>query len=150
VRFDVNNYLHDNPASKIISIREHSITTTKLEAVVAIVAGAAGVPTTGITHYHFGYPSAENILLVYEDPSNGLDFTIQMPGTYAYFERGFAKAGGGSVYFNLNGVGLPTTFYTNYAGYGVISAAQLAPDVTHTLSCGTSDHGVLMIIYTEP
>jgi hypothetical protein len=143
-------YLNQDPVSKIINIKELSITSTKLESVVGIVAGAAGVPSAGITHYDFRYPSAQNILMVYENPGDGNDFTIEMPGTFAYYERGFARTHSYNSEFWLDGVNLTSTYGANNTSYGVISAAQLAPDVTHTLAVNSTVHGVLLIVYTEP
>lgn len=142
-------YLRPDPASKIIAIREGTISTTNLASIVGIVAGAAGVPSSGINYYDFRYPNAQKILFVYEDIADGNDFTINLPSTFAYYDRGWAiYSGGYDVYFKLDGTNLQSTYSASGGYYGVISAAQLAPDVTHTIN--VDDYGVLMIIYTEP
>jgi hypothetical protein len=142
-------YLRPDPASKIISIKEDSISTTNLASIIGIVAGAAGVPSSGINYDDFRYPNAKNILLVYEDYADGNDFTINMPSTFAYYERGWALHDfGGAAYFQLDGNNLPSTYGDAGAYYGVISAAQIAPDVTHTIL--VDNNGVLMVIYSEP
>ena len=140
-------YLRQDPASKIIRIREADITSTNLASIVSIVASASGVPTSIINYYDFRYPNAKNMLMVYEHESDGRDFTINIPSSFAYYERGFA-CGGGSNWFKLNGATLTKTYSYDYNGYGTISAAQLPPDVTHTIE--VDNRGVLIITYTEP
>lgn len=143
-------YLRPDPASKIIAIKEESITTTNLASIVAIVAGAAGVPSTGINYYDFRYPNAKNILMVYEDYSDGDDFTINLPSSFAYYERGWAIIDNVCCdhYFMLDTIRLTHVYAADAAYYGTISAAQLAPDVVHAIR--TRGAGVLMVIYTEP
>lgn len=143
-------YLRADPASKIITIRETSITTTNLASIVAIVAGAAGVPSTGINYYDFRYPNAKNILLVFENAADGNDFTINLPSSFAYYERGWALLDTTccSAFFQLNGANLTAVYAANSSSYGTISAAQLAPDIVHTVK--VDDYGVLLVIYTEP
>lgn len=144
-------YLRQDPVSKIINIKERSITSTKLDSAIGIVAGAAGVPTSGITHYDFRYPNAENILMVYENEADGSDFTIEIPGIFAYYERGFAQRCYYGCDSRLNGVALQNTYQYGEYVYGTISAATLAADVTHTFYAGASpDWLILLIVYTEP
>ena len=83
-------YLKTDPVSKIIDVRGQTINATKLKAVISIVAGAAGAPFTDVTYYDFRYPNATNMLFVAEDDNNGNSFTITVPSTYGYFERGWA------------------------------------------------------------
>jgi hypothetical protein len=144
-------YLRPDPVSKIVNIKEKSITSTKLESAIGIVAGAAGVPSSGISHYDFRYPNAENILLVYEDNDDGNDFTIEMPGAFAYYERGFAaRCYGACSTLVLDGTPLQFTYIYSEYGYGTISAASLAPDVTHNLWVGNNEWMVLVVVYSEP
>ncbi len=142
-------YLRQDPESKIIAIKEININTTNLASIVGIVAGAAGVPTTGINYYDFRYPSAKSILLVYENEENGNNFTINMPSSFAYYERGWALIDNSccSSGFWLDGNKLASTYGSN-PWYGVISAAQMPYDVTHTIAVDSD--GVLIVTYTEP
>lgn len=143
-------YLRPDPISKIINIKEKSITSTKLESAIGIVASAAGVPSSGISHYDFRYPNAENILMVYEFYDDGNDFSIEMPGTFAYYERGFAGRCYGNCDLKLNGSNLSNSYkYGDYV-YGIISASSFQPDVTHTFTVNDYEWLVLLVVYTEP
>ena len=139
-------YLRDALISKIIDGRAQTINTTKLNNVVAAVASTAGAPFTSATHYDFRYPSATNMLLVAEHHSNGDSFTIRLPASYGYFERGWALSS--DYYFRLNGVERQAQFNVNYMKYGTISASELMPDTTHTIQ--VYPYGVLIIMYRVP
>lgn len=142
-------YFRQDPASKIIRIKENDITSTNLASIISIVASASGVPTNIINYYDFRYPNAQNILLVYEAYSDGNSFSINIPASNAYYERGFALSNNGSgTYFRLDGAAVSSTYWADNNGYGTISAAQLPPGVTHTID--VDDEGVLLITYTEP
>jgi len=146
-------YFRQDPVSKIIRIKENDIISTNLASIISIVASASGVPTNIINHYDFRCPNAQNILLVYEDDSDGNSFTINLPASNAYYERGFALVDYGyGNYFRLDGANLYATYWNwnigDGNGYGTISAAQLPPEVTHTIE--VDDNGILIITYTEP
>jgi hypothetical protein len=143
-------YLRSDPVGKIVDVYGSTINTTKLKTVVAAVASAAGAPFTDATYYDFRYPNATNMLFVAEDLSNGNDFTIQLPSTYGYFERGWAinNFNSGSTYFQLDGVNLSYTWVGNAMGYGTITASQLLPDVPHTIL--VDYYGVLVLVYRVP
>lgn len=145
-------YLRPDAISKILNIKEQSLTSTKLESAIGIVAGATGVSTSGISYYDFRYPNAENMLLVYENSSDGNDFTIEIPGTFSYYDRGFAGRCYSSCNLVLDEVSLQNTYIYKYGDYeyGTISAASLTPDVTHTFTVGGSEWIVLLVVYTEP
>jgi hypothetical protein len=116
--------------------------------VIAAVAGAAGAPFGDVTYYDFRYPSATHMLMVAEDRAEGYDFTIKLPSTYGYFDRswGLRNLGYGS-YFQVNGVSQTPIRWEDY-GYGTLTASQLLPDITHTIS--VDDYGILVVIYRIP
>jgi hypothetical protein len=141
-------YPRQEPASIMIRAKEQDITSTNLATIISIVASASGVPTSIINYYDFRYPNAKNILVVAETDN----FTINIPSSFAYYERGFAIGGYHSA-FNLDGTVLPIIYGANvygstYAAYGTISAAQLTPDITHNITI--AGIGFLVITYTEP
>ena len=161
--FDAHVYVHtdgwilayynkQNPIAKIVDIEHHTISTTNLHTVVSVVASAAGVPFTSVNYYDFRYPNATHILMVAEDDLSGLDFTISLPSSYGYYERGFALDNR-YKYFYLDGTALPLAYAYGsplYHAYGVISASQLLPDITHTVQINNSGHyGVLVVVYRE-
>ena len=159
--FDAHVYVHTNgwilayypradPVSKIIDIKALTVNTTKLKNVVSAVASTAGAPFTDVTYYDFRYPNATNMLFVAEDGSNGDDFTIQLPSTFGYFERGWAVLiSAYGWYFQVNGQNLPNVIYnSDSAAYGTLTASQLLPDLTHTIKA--TPYGVLVIVYRVP
>ena len=150
-------YMRNVPVSKIIDVSATTISTTKLKTVVAALASAAGAPFTDVTYYDFRYPSATHMLLIVEDCANGNSFTVKLPSSYGYFERGWADTDlygcqyGGE--FIVDGVNAYSSSVGNdrgdlQAGYGSLTASQLLPDTTHTISI--NDWGVLVIIYRVP
>jgi hypothetical protein len=143
-------YLKSDPIAKIIDVRGKTIDSTLLKTVVSIVASAAGVPFTDVTYYDFRYPDATHMLLVAEDAAVGDNsFIIKIPGSFSYYERGWAVCCSNIANFNLNGVNNPNIVYSASGNkYGTITASQLPTDVDHTVT--TSHYGVLIIIYMEP
>lgn len=152
-------YMKDVPASKMVDLASWSINSTILKNIVATVAGTAGIPFTDVTYYDFRYPNATNILLVAEGSDNGDTFTLNIPSTYAYFERSWAQIyasnGCGGSDFWLDSTNLASTpiRYSDHFGYGVISAALLATDTNHKFVvdgwCGPN-YGVVVLTYRVP
>jgi hypothetical protein len=141
-------YLRQDPVAKIVSIKEHNITSTALSSIIGTVASYGGIPLSTINYYDFRYPNAESILMVYEDYPDGDYFTIDMPTTYAYYERSVASRD--DIY--INGTRLDVPNYDSYFGYTAISAALLPPGETHTIRvyANSIDIAVLVIVYSEP
>lgn len=150
-------YSNTDPVAKIIDWNAYTasgdtIISTKLENVLAIVAGSAGVGIPGITHYDFRFPNATNMMLIAER-SNGAGndyFTVNIPTSFGVAERSWSLFDGGyCAYFQLNGTNL-------YQGcdphnFGSISAAQMPPSTTHTIIIGhgAEDVGGIALVYTE-
>ncbi len=147
-------YLRVDPVSKIIDVQAQTISTTKLRTVVATVASAAGAPFTDVAYYDFRYPNATNMLLVAEDETNGTSFTITVPATFGYYERGWAIYDGYSDnVFWFDGVYGPGGVWYGYnMWYGTLTASQVLPDVTHTFQIDYDDnaYGVLVLVYRVP
>ena len=102
-------YLRGDLIGKIIDAHAQTLNTTKLKTVVASVASAAGAPFGDVTYYDFRYPSATHMLLVAEDSANGNEFTIKLPSSYGYFERGgvtLATCCNGNFYVNDVGIAI--------------------------------------------
>jgi hypothetical protein len=142
-------YLRPDPISKIVDVRGGTISSTLLKTVVGKVAAEAGVPFMDVTYYDFRYPNATNMILVAENSGVGDNsFTIKIPGSYGYYASGWAHCCAANGHFRLNGVNNPNMQYSgNNHRYGVLTASQLLPDVTHTVQ--VIGYGVLIIIYRE-
>lgn len=141
-------YLRPDPVSKIIDVKARSITTTKLANVVTAVGGAAGVAVLEVSHYDFRYPNATHMMLVAEDDNAGNEFTVQVPSSFAYFERGWATQNTCCDYFTVDGANKPNQSWGGESPHGIINAAQLLPDTVHTIT--TAPWGVLVIVYRVP
>lgn len=151
-------YLNGDPVAKIIDWNAYTasgdtVISTKLENVLAIVAGAAGVGIPGITHYDFRYPNANKLMFITErDQGTGNDyFTVNIPASIGVTERSWALRlpGNSAGSISLNGTNLYSGSGDNL--YGSISAAQMPPDTTHTIviTNDTNDVGGIALVYTE-
>ena len=90
-------YPQDAPASKSIDLatytNDHTV-TTKLRNLSARIAQTVGSSFSDVSYYDFLYPNATQMMVVVEiDDSNGNSFKIQLPSSYAYYERSWADRG---------------------------------------------------------
>jgi len=151
-------YLNTDPVAKAIDLNSYTssgdtVISTKLENVLAIVAGSAGVGIPSITHYDFRYPNATTMMIVTErDQGGGNDyFTLNIPSSFGVAERSWAlNCPGSSVgSITLNG----GTLYSGGCDhvFGAISAAQMPPSTTHTvvIDNDSNDVGGIALVYTE-
>jgi len=159
--FDAHVYVHKDgwilayygkeaPVSKLVDVKASTIDTTILETVVSLVASAGGAPFGDVTYYDFRCPNATNMLLVAEDTSDGNTFSIQLPSSYGYFERSWAIR---SYCFYVDDTCSPNKVYDATTAYGYLTASQLLPGTTHTITIqGTTyyNYGVLVIVYRVP
>lgn len=147
-------YLNTDPVAKIIDWNAYTASgsttiSTKLENVLAIVAGSAGVGIPGITHYDFRYPNATTMMIIAErsEGTNNNSFTINIPSSFGVSERSWSLyAPHGWMY--LNGTQLNSVFGHDF---GQISATQMPPNATHTILVAddASDVGGIVLVYTE-
>lgn len=149
-------YLNTDPVAKIVDLNAYTSSgdttiSTKLENVLAIVAGSAGVGIPGITHYDFRYPNATIMMIILErDQGGGNDyFTVNIPTSFGVAERSwafYATYGGDRISLNGTDLGGGSGNY-----YGAISASQMPPATTHTIAVrdGTDAVGAIVLVYTE-
>lgn len=148
-------YINTDPTGKIADVRASTVSGTKLDTILAIVAGAAGYPAINVKYYDFRYPNATHMLMVAEDQADGREFNITMPTEYGYFERSFGVYDSttySSDPWNLyiNGTAATRTWYGSNMAYGSIPASQLLPGQTHLIalnSGSTVAYGILVITY---
>ena len=160
--FDTHVYVHsdgwilayqmeDEATSKMVDVKAKTISSTKLETVVSIIAGAAGESVGDLKYYDFRFPNATNILMVAEDEQNGSSFSIEMPEEYAYPERSFAVIGGRQNFY-IDGTNVTKTWHGWDMAYGVIPSSQLLPGQEHQIAIDDywSAYGALVITYRVP
>ena len=165
-RFDVHVYIHRSgwflayylaadPAAKIFDWNAYTSGSipTLLENVLAVAANAAGVSYPGATYYDFRFPNANRLLLAAEDNRNGSQFQVNLPGSYAYYERSWSlrRVEYNAAHLKLDGVEIATTY--DYAD-GALTASQLLPDRYHTFEV-TNDsnylaYAGLALVYRVP
>jgi hypothetical protein len=145
-------YLASDPVAKIYDWKSYSGTSipTKLERIISIVASEAGVPLGLVFYYDFRYPNASHMMLIAETVSGGDDFTIQLPSTFAFYERSWGLMNiGFDDYWILNDVTIRSGSYCDYCTWqGYLTAAQLLPDRVHRIR--VNDYGGLALIYRVP
>ena len=114
-----------------------------------MVASEAGVPFTSAIYYDFRYPNANRLMLIAETWEDGNDFTVKLPSSFVYYERSWGLFGtdwwGGNWVLDGMEVGRVCSGCT---GQGALTAAQLLPDITHTIA--VNHHGGLALIYRVP
>jgi hypothetical protein len=157
-------YPNDDPTSKIIDLQARNLNTTILNTAVGLVANVAGSACSGVSYYDFRYPNATHLLLVAEDDNDGNYFTIEMPASYDYIDRGWAWWTGGNVptsndfcRLTLGEVvlNLPprATWTDGKLYYGDLLAYELVPDETYTFTVNGywgNSYGALIITYGMP
>ena len=145
-------YRRGAPVSKAIDAVGQDIANTNLEEVVADVASAAGVGFTGAHYYDFRYPNATHMLIVAESQSGDRYFSLELPGEYGIFERSFScRDNGPSDCLAIDGALVSNTDWyqdADYCLHGFITAGELAPDVTHTVS--VNGWAAVVIVYRVP
>lgn len=163
-------YRDTEPTSKIFDWRHYDGSANlpnKLALGLDIVAAQIGA-IANPSYYHFRYPNATDMMLIAEwrEATDGIDsFNVNIPSNFSYFERSWAL----SKYTALS------TYTTQYLldgsliaslsdgdwqfAEGTLSAAQLAPDVLHTVtldfsnppnSAGRAGYAGLALVYRVP
>lgn len=145
-------YLKDQVASKMVDVKAETVSTTMLETVVSIIAGAVGQSTSDLKYYDFRYPNATHILLVAEDAVGDIDFTIQLPSEYIYYGYSYNIGcnGRNDHYCDLfiDGIEQPYDYFDSYIKYGAVLASTLLVGQTHQIILDDlTDYGVLVITY---
>jgi len=154
-------YLAADPVGKIFDWRVYHNTgrtniTTKLENTLAVVAGQAGVAFSGGTYYDFRYPNATHMMLIVEwaAPNTPDSCQVNLPGSYAYYERSWSVGGDWTAEYWLDGVRIAVTSSGWHTSEGTLTASQLLPDQFHTIECRptTSYHAYcgLALVYRVP
>ncbi len=145
-------YLKADPVAKTVDVRSYvsSRIDTLLEKTLNIVAVSAGVAVSGVIYYDFRYPNATHLVFIGENDADGNTFTVQLPASYAYYERSWTLLKTNNywedTYFiiddqreTLNG---PNPYF------GTIAPARLLPDTLHTIQ--VLNKGILAIVYRVP
>lgn len=145
-------YMNDEATSKMADVKGDTVSTTKLETVIVIVANAAGEPAAGIQYYDFRFPNATNVLMVGEDDADGAYFTIELPSDYGYYERSWAlrEDNFSGLSFLIDDSAAPTDWSGFSMAYGTISSSMLLPGASHDIDVSSGYYGALVITYRVP
>jgi len=104
---------------------------------LANLAAAAGAAYYGPTYYDFRYPNATHMMIIADTGS----FDVKLTSSFGYSELSCS-----GHYTRVDGKEM-----TGLYGYAFLTAAQLRPDVYHTISAYYSDESVaLVLIYRVP
>ncbi len=167
VYVDVNGwilayYLDGVPTGKIVDWTTYhnsgqATLTTKLETTVSAVAGQAGVPYSGATHYHFQFPNATHIAIALEHTTTYGVFDINIPSEWGYLERSWSAGGDHHLDLWVNSERVLDANYSGWNTYeGLLTAAQLPPDQFHTIGVdeigggGQDVYGSIVLLYRIP
>lgn len=166
-------YLRDDPVSRIFDWKSYNgvtISTTRLQNVLAVIASAVASSFPSPTYYHFRYPNATNLMLVADERLDDSGYTssetfeINLPSSYQYYEKSWSLGSHvqncgnnnehSTLYLNGTQIGYNRhccdTWAVQHAKFGV---SQLLPDSNHEIktevNCGYA-WGGLAILYRVP
>lgn len=126
-------YPRSEPTSKIFD--NPTLQPTRLETVLAKIADAIGTVDYQVNWYHWLYPQANRMLLVGRFRGNTGDspFTINLSGSFEYFERSWIKiaSSSGNGTLTMDGAILATG---SGIQTGKIAASSMVTNATHALN----------------
>jgi hypothetical protein len=160
-RFDAHVYVHTDgwilayymkeaATAKIVDVKAQTINSTKLETVIAVLAGTLGESVADLKYYDFRYPNATNILMIAEDDDDENYFFIELPSDYGYSERSWAVYDSYAPRIYLDGTATSADWYGSDMGYGSISSSELLVGEPHSIQLDGGYYGVLVITYRVP
>lgn len=162
-------YLKQEAISKIVDWNlwsEGKLTKNKLQVGLEQMTNALGVVVTSVKYYHFQYPNANKCMLIIEtlvDPGED-SFNITIPSEFIVYERSWSHyaedTSGFYVYsssFKIDGntINYISGEEQSVTKYGILTVAQLSPDVVHSVS-GSNTQGYYLcgvciaLAYQEP
>ena len=156
-------YFKDDPVAKIIDWRAYDTAgntiPTKLESVLAAVAGAANVPfeANNLSYYDFRYPEATDLMLVADyGEENNDSFEITLPGTFVYYERSvyytesYGPVCNNTCYLNDNEILYTTTYGKWNNHYFSLKESQLLPDTANVFrAVNSGSYTGVAIVYKK-
>jgi len=135
-------YLKAEPISKIIDWNYYSagkLTKTKLQVGLEKMGLALGAAVTGAKYYNFQYLYADKWMIIIEslDGSGEDSFNIKIPSEFTIYERSWSHYAAYTIFYYSSSVKIDTSVINlNNGGTksGLLSAAELSPDVYHAVS----------------
>lgn len=121
----VTYYLAAEPVSKIIDWNYYSsskLTTNKLRVGMNLMCSSLALSPANLGYYHWQFPQANRFMIITEsNGGSGTDsFNLNIPSTFAVYERSWSHRGGS---------GNPTRC-------GLLTLDQLMPDAVHVVAAG--------------
>jgi len=123
-------YLRGEPTSKIIDWVNFGcgqMKTTKLDSALEVICQALGLPVLNVKYCHFGYPTADKLIIITDQQGFGLT----VPSSLGVYERSFSYspcwlAGEGEI---------PWSWWADSYKYIPLPLSWLQPDVRHEIRC---------------
>jgi hypothetical protein len=156
-------YLKNEPISKVVDWNYYSseagLTETKLQAGLEKMVLALGATVTSAKYYHFQYPYADKWMITIESVEGSVtdSFNLKIPSDFTVYERSWSNYAYecGSC-LKIDGTIINTVI--SGTSYEKLTAAQLSPDIFHTISVEPYDywspssqrHVAIVLLYLEP
>lgn len=148
-------YLKAEPISKIIDWKNYNysankISKNKLQLGLDKMGNATGATVTNVKYYNFQYPNATKwmIIIDWRDGAGTDSFNLKIPGNFTVYERSWSHYAQNIdewfreyAYFRIDGSIINTITEDGKTEYGQLTAAQLSPDVFHTISIDCDKYG---------
>lgn len=145
-------YLKSDPVAKMIDIKAYGGTSisTKFETLLSLFASTAGVNYATPTFWDFQAPNANHMMIVAENYLGGDTFTVKLPGTYTFYDQGWAS-GGTTPGVLMDGTNVTNAFWSDDGvAEGTISAEAMSLDFVHTFKVNASGKAAVIFIYRVP
>lgn len=161
-------YLKAEPASKVVHWEYYSPGNlkTKLQVGLEEMCNGLGVMAADINYYHFHHPFANKWMIITDcatskDPDN---FNLKIPGDFTFYERSWSHytvcpypSYLNDSKFNIDGNKISWISEPGGTEYGILTPAQLSPDVFHTVVVdlrywqeGNQSCCAIVLVYLEP
>jgi hypothetical protein len=142
-------YLRSEPLAKIINWNK--LESTKLEEGLLKIHNVLNVPFIEAKYFDFRYTVAEKLMVIIDDDS----YKIKIPSSFVIYELSYsANLYGYSGWYSSTRASflIDSTeiafSYTQEIKVGLLTLAQLKPDIFHTIEC-KSAKGAVVLAYKE-
>lgn len=124
-------HLRDEPTGKFIDWGSYSDGTfqTYLEEALQVVASSAGIRAGQVGYYHYGYPTADALLVLVKASSGTFSFTVPSGLAVSEMSWSVGPLRGNSVYLSVQGQTVASTASTAFGKLVVATPRDRATEV---------------------